>query len=244
MDGLSGSALDVREREAELAKQSLLSAISEAIDAGLLTPQEVAKAGRVKGRTVAPLPKFIFPDSGITVGIRKLGPFTLDKIRLGLAKKMQPPPPPVVKVNYGTEADPDWKEEPNPADPEYKKALAEHEATIEQAMGMELIQKILTFSVDVDIDEGEVERAKQLLLDLGTPPEELEGMSSQRVYLEHVCIKSPRDLAELQQAVTGMSMPSEANVQMHVDTFQRPIQGEAPIQLSGAPIGDEVQYNP
>lgn len=235
----TGSSLIDEERER--TKSSLLRALEQAVNAGIITPQEIARTGKVKGRNVAPLPQFTFPDSGITVGIRKLGPFTLDKIRVGLTKKMSPPEPPMVRVNYGTEEEPDWKWEPNPADPTYKQSLVDHEASLDQAMGMELIEKIIKFAVDVEADEAEVAIAKEFLIDLGNDPQEVNALSSHEVYVKYVCIKSPRDLTELQSYVTGMSIPTEVSVQAHVDSFRSEIPGEASIPVSSAFVGNEIR---
>ena len=50
--------------------------------------------GHLKGRAVPALPQFTFPDSGITVGLRRLSPDTQDRIARELSRKSPPPPAP------------------------------------------------------------------------------------------------------------------------------------------------------
>ena len=75
---------------------------------------------------------YTFPDTGITVKIRKVSPLLLNEIQ----RKNQPPKPPMNEVKYGDET----RLEPNPADPEYQKAVQQHELDLELKLRRALLR--------------------------------------------------------------------------------------------------------
>jgi len=200
----------------------LISALQVAIENGMLTTDQVMGSvkPKQKGRKVQKLPEFTFPGSGITVRIRQLGPFTLDQINRQVREEIEPPPVPKSMVNYGTPEKPDMHVEENPADPEYKKALAEYERKIEESGARETIDTIIKHAVVVEVDDDEVQAMRDFLLDLGTPKNELDAISDHMIYVKHVCIKTAKDLQELQKFVIGESLPTEERVQAHEDSFR------------------------
>lgn len=200
----------------------LISALHVAIESGIVTPDEVIGIvkPKQKGRKVTSLPEFTFPGSGITVRIRQLGPFTLDQINRQVREELNPPDVPKVMVNYGTPEKADMHLEENPADPAYKEALAEYERKIEESGARKTIDTIIKHAVVVDVDLDEVEAMREFLLDLEMPKEELDSISDHMIYVKHVCIKTTRDLQDLQKFVIGESVPTEERVQAHEDSFR------------------------
>lgn len=221
-----------------------LRVLKAMVEKGLLTREQVLSTVKPKGRAAPPLPEFTFPDSGVTVSIRKMGPFTLDLVRTSLLEKHQPPSPPMVEVNYGTEDKPEMKLEANPADPAYKEQLAAYEVEIAEKSGREVIEAIIENAVVVDVDLEEVKSARVMLERLGTDPEEVVRMSDHAVYVKHVCIKSSKDLTQLQEVVLGESIPSEAAVRRHEDTFRGEVSREAATPVQSADVRNEIQYHP
>lgn len=211
-----------------------LKLIQHAVSTGLLSKAEVIRAAGGKGRQVAELPEFTFKGSGIAVGVRKLGPFTIDELRLALSRETKPPEPPVVRVYYGEAEDPkpddpDWKEEYNEADPKYREDMAAYEAEQTEKLGRRVIDTIIEFAVEAFPDKDEVARTRAFLHKMGVPQEKIDQLSDHDVWVKHVCIKTQEDLTDLQNFVLGRSIPSEQHVQAHVDTFQRDVQEEASV---------------
>lgn len=202
--------------------ERIISALKVALETGILKEDDVTNVikPKQKGRKVTSLPEFTFPGSGITVKIRQLGPFTLDQINRQVREELNPPDVPKVMVNYGTPEKADMHMEENPADPAYKEALAEYERKVEESGARKTIDTIIKHAVVVDVDQDEVEAMREFLLDLEMSKEELDSTSDHMIYVKHVCIKTTRDLQDLQKFVIGESVPTEERVQAHEDSFR------------------------
>ncbi len=220
--------------------EAVLDLVGKAIERGIVTPDQIDKKIRPKrkGRLAPPLPSFTFPGSGITVQIRRLGPFTLDAINRKVREERRPPEPPRTMVNYGTEEKPEYKIEENQADPEYKQALVEYEAEVQDAGGRKIIDTIIEHAVIVEIDDDEVENMRSFLLDLGMSQEEVGAVSDHSIYVKHVCIKTGEDLTELQRFVIGESMPTGERVQAHEDTFRSEVPGQTNQEVQRTTVGN------
>jgi len=209
-------------------KEKILLILSQLISNGDISKSEVIKLfPGSKGRSAPDLPEFTFPTSKITVGVRVMGPFTLDAISRRVRNEIDPPRPPQTIVNYGTEDNPDWKTEENPADKEYKDALIKYEEEIGNTSARRMIDVIIENAVVVDYDEDEVRSTRELLISLGVDRSEVDAMSDHSIYVKHSCIKSTKDLTDLQNFVMGQSVPTEALVKAHEDSFRGDVQGEA-----------------
>jgi hypothetical protein len=230
---------------------TLIEGLILALEAGTIDKDEVLKAlnvKRQKGRKAPPLPEFTFEGSGITVNIRRMGPFTLDQIRLSLQREEggKGPRPPMVEVNYGTKDQPDMRSEENPADPAYKEALAVFQKETTEKEGRKFIDTIVNHAVVCELGEEELEEiahARAFLIGLGADADEVKAISDHEIYVKHVCVKSTGDLKLLQEAVIGESIPTEERIQAQEATFRGNVQEETPEILGRAPVGDELQQH-
>lgn len=206
-------------------KEKVMLIVSNMIKTGEITKSDLMSLFPGKGREVPELPTFTFPSSGIEAKVRKLGPFTLDAVRSQMIAEIKPPEPPKVVVNYGTDENPEFKTETNEASQEYRDKLAEYERTIEEGGARKLIDVIIENAIIVDIDEGEVKFWRSFLVSMGIPEHDVEKMSNHTIYVKHVCIKTTDDLTSMQNFVIGASVPSEALVKAHEDSFRGEVQG-------------------
>lgn len=172
--------------------------------------------GHPRGRAVPPLPQFTFPDSGITVGLRRFAPDTQDQITRELMRKNPPPPVPVVE---GIElTDGTFELEPNPADPDYQQAVAAYFQQLSIETNTKMFELALR-RIEVDVDQAVVDRYKEDMAAIGTPldPE----MDDRTIYIRHICISSTYDLSAMLAYLVRRSLPTEAAVQEYLESFQR-----------------------
>jgi len=248
MTSVTGSPRTVEGADAEPIAGSILTALTTALERGMISKEDVLKALGVKrqsGRQAPPLPTFLFKSSGIEVKIRKMGPFTLDEIRLSMQRSPdnKPPSPPRVQVNYGTSTDPQIEWEDNPADPQYKKDLVDWQAAQTEKEGRQFIDTIVRHAVVVELGEDELEEVRHtraFLIGMGIDKENIAALSDHEVYVKHVCVKNTDDLQRLQSEVIGQSIPTEALVKAHEDTFPSPVQEKASEGLAGAPLWNPI----
>lgn len=226
------------------AAEKILEVLRSALDRDIISKDQVLRAIKPKGRAAPELPEFTFPGSGITVKVRRLGPFTLDMMSRQARAEDPPPPVPTRMVNYGTEDEPVWEREENPADPEYRKLLEEYENKIEESGGRQVIDTIIKNAVIADIDYEEVDYMRSFLLELGSPKEEVDAMSDHMVYVKHICIKNGDDLTKLQKFVIGESVPTEERVQAHEDAFRGQVSGQANQTVQDSDVRDKTQHIP
>lgn len=186
---------------------------------------------RQKGRA-APLPEFTFPTTGVTVQIKRLGPFTMDEIRKKLLKERKRPEPPVVENEIG-DARVKMKS-PNPHDPDYIAAVMEYETWLQTSAAEIMLKMMMTYSIvcDVDMDEVEDKRTMLAMID----PEANNELSDREVYIKHYLMATEKDLGMVQAFILGQSMPTEEAVAAHIDTFQGDVPREEPIRTPGEPI--------
>lgn len=223
----------------------ILEMIRVAVEKHVVTADQIVNQvqPKKKGRAVPALPSFTFPGSGITVQVRRLGPFTLDAINRKVREEKRPPEPPRTMVNYGTEEKPEFKIEENQADPAYKQALIEYEAEIQDAGGRRIIDTIIEHAVIVEIDEDEVANMRAFLLDLGVSQEEVDSISDHSIYVKHICIKTGEDLQALQAFVIGESMPTEDKVRAQEDTFRSEVPGQTDQEMPRTVVGNNSQHH-
>lgn len=233
---------DITQSELDGASDRILEMLRIAIDRGVVSKDQVFKSMKVKGRSVPDLPKFTFKGSGITVGIRKLGPFTIDAIGRQMRTERKPPVVPKVMANYGSKEAPNMVLEENPADPEYQAELARYEREVEDAGGRRILDTIIKHAVVLDdIDYDAVAEMREFLSSVGITQEELDKTTDQEIYVKHICIKIPTDISDLQEFVIGESLPSEEAVQAHEDSFRGNVQGQADTKVSSDLVGDTLQ---
>lgn len=180
--------------------------------------------GRQRGRA-APLPSFTFPDSGITVSLRRLAPDTQQHIARAVEGDAEwgaahpRPEPPMQPVT-----DLEGKEElvPNPEEPEYKKRLSEYVMALNIEIGNRLLALALR-QIVVDVDAEAVKSLRDDMDAIGAPiPDEV---SDEEVYIHRICISSIFDIQVLLAYIQGHSGPTEAAIARHRATFSGEIPG-------------------
>lgn len=164
-----------------------------------------------KGRAAPGLPAFTFPDSGITVGLRRFAPDTQDQIARALQRENPPPALPMVETELG--------DEPNPADPDYQTALSAYMQQIVLEVSRKLVDLALR-RMDVEVDSAAVAALREDMAAIGTP---IEDDDDRMVYIRHICISSTYDLTVMMAYLQRRSMPTEVAVQEFLETFQRDI---------------------
>lgn len=170
---------------------------------------------RQKGRAAPPLPQFTFPDSGITVGLRRLAPDTQDQITRALMREYPAPEAPMaegIERGNGT-----FEMEPNPADPDYQKAMAAYLERISLEASTKMFELAMR-RIEVEVDQQAVEQFKADMAAIGTPlPDDLED---REIYLRHICISSTYDLTAMLAYLNRRSLPTEEAVQEYLSSFR------------------------
>lgn len=203
----------------------------------------VAETRRRKGRKVPSLPEFTFPVSGYTTKVRKIGPWTLDQVRITLKKVKKEPSVPVQKVpdEWNDAGDvTGWRMEANDADPDYKTAKKEYDEWLAESAGYRLIDIIMSSCVIVDsedLDLQEIEAHRKSLTAAGplvgeeghdAHVETVKAMSDEEIFVRCICIQSGEDLVALRDFVTSKSMPTPQEINEQVETFRPEVQRETP----------------
>jgi len=183
-----------------------------------MTVLETTTNGRQRGR-VAPLPTFTFPDSGITVELRRLAPGTQEQIAHAVEhdeewRTEHPKPEPPLQ----TVTDLEGREElvPNDDEPEYKKRLGVYNAALNTEIGERLIT-LAKRQIVCEVDAEAVEKLRDDMAAIGAPfPEDADDAD---IYINRICISSVLDLGALLAYIQGSSRPTEAAIARHRATF-------------------------
>lgn len=173
------------------------------------------------GRTPPPLEELTL-SSGVTVQIRKVSPFTQDAIRA----KYPAPPPPMVENDYG---DGKIRREPNPADPDYLRALREHRLMAAEKFTEAMFQ----LGVVVEVDTEAVAAFRAEMQSLGIDLKE----SDHQIYVRHLAIRTDEDIDRLSRAIMRKSTPTEEAVQERLETFSGDVQRPRPDGDQSATVG-------
>lgn len=162
------------------------------------------------GRAVPPSLAHTFPNGAVAT-VRQPSQFTLAAIEIGIRAKHPKPQPPLAP-GVGGEL------EPNPADPAYADALAAWQQDIQ----LHTFDALLELYVDVAVDEGELSELTGALDRVGVA---LAEVSDKVAYIKHCCVRDlARDLAPVAALIRGQ-VPTEADVQAHVETFPGDVGG-------------------
>ena len=147
--------------------------------------------------------------TGVTVGIRKVSPFTLDAVR----RHYPAPKPPLVDVAYGDKT----TKEPNESDPDYLAALEQHQLLV----STKITDAMFQLGLDVDVDAAALAAFREEMAALEIT---ISGNDKQ-VYIRHVAIGTKDDMDLISRAITRTTMPTEEAVQEHLDTFSGDVPG-------------------
>lgn len=152
---------------------------------------------------------FTFKDTGITVGIRKVSPLLLLKIR----DRYPAPKPPLQEVDYG---DGKKRLEPNPTHPDYLEAQQAYEQAMELRARTLLIQRGVVLEWTEENKAALQELKDYWQKENGEPfPVEDDLVA----FVSYVAVGSDSDLTELIEALVKRSQPTEAAVQGAADRF-------------------------
>lgn len=179
-----------------------------------VTVAEKQNGHRPKGRDVPPLPEFTLPDSGVTLRIiAPMGPLIQLTLGKQLRRERTEPQPPINLVDYG-----DGKKvpEPNPADPDYEKALQDYNAWVQSELVERTLEYILSNCIDADVDKAAVARTRKAMMSIGV---DLADVDDRDVYLRYVAIASTSDLLALREVVERTSKPTEVVIREEVASF-------------------------
>lgn len=174
--------------------------------------------GRQAGRA-APLPTFTFPDSGITVSLRRLAPGTQEQILHAVesdaawcAAHPKPEPP----LQAVTDLEGKTEQIPNPDEPGYIQALDAYTSALVAELGERLLALALR-QVVVEVDEAAVKRLRDDMAAIGAPfPADADD---REIYISRICISSVFDLSALLAYIQGRSGPTGAAIAQHRAMF-------------------------
>jgi hypothetical protein len=176
-------------------------------------------AEATNGRAVrTALPSFTFPDSGITVRLRRISPDTQARIAQALSKEWDatnPRPQPPLQHVETLDGESDV---PNPEEPEYAKALHQWLTMFNIEVGRRLFELAMNMLV-VDVDTVAVQQLRDEMAAIGAPFD--DDADDREIYIKQVCISSVLDSAALVAYVQGASAPTKDAIQAALDMFQR-----------------------
>lgn len=191
---------------------------------------------REKGRVAPPLPTYTF-DTGITVQVRKIGIMTQQAVMQAIADEWAQagdgePAPPTHRVNYGTDDEPDYKDEPNAADPDYQTRLA----AWNQRYQLEVQDRIFTLAAleaEFEVDEAALARKRRGLARVGVTLKDDPDLSDEENakihYFKHCAAATQDDLTGFYQVLTRRSQPTPEAVERHKATFQSELEGAGSV---------------
>lgn len=166
-----------------------------------------------RGRRVPPYPSVTLPDSGYTVEARRIGIDALQQIRITAQREILKPTVPIVETELGSEE--------NPADPDYKQALADWEDAVSTRAGHKLFDLIANYAILTPTDTDAVTELRQACSTVGA---ELPS-DDRSVFVWSIVAPTERDHMALIAFVIGKSLPDEAAVQAQRDTFRGDVVG-------------------
>jgi hypothetical protein len=174
-----------------------------------------------QGRAAPKLPAFTFPDSGITVGLRRFAPDTQDTIMREVMR--QNPAPPIPLVEGVEKEDGTCEMEENPADPDYQRARSAYMQRITLQVNAKMTELALR-RIEVEVDQEAVDAFKADMVAIGAPlPDTLENdtpLDDRAIYIRHICISSVYDLTAMMAYFQRRSLPTEEAVQEFLDSFR------------------------
>lgn len=148
---------------------------------------------------------------GKTVRLKYVSPLLLMDIKKAVKRLVPKPKPPVQVI--------DGHEETNDANPDYLLSVQDWN----QEQGMALIERVLRYGVDVEVDTVALAELRQRAAEDGYA-EELPK-DDKLCYITRVLIESTADFTELQAAILGASTPTEMGVAEQLETFRGDVQG-------------------
>lgn len=153
--------------------------------------------------------QFTFKDSGQVVGIQKVSPLLMIRLR----ERFPAPKPPKQQVDYG---DGKVVYEENPAHPEYRDEVLQYEQDMELKIRRMLIKRGVIIDWNDD-KKAELENVRAFWRE--TFEEELDA-DDDVAFVSYVCVGSDSDLEEFIEALLKRSQPTEEAVNEASARFQ------------------------
>lgn len=175
------------------------------------SPTQRRQAGR---EAPAPMrPKFTFPDSRVTVELPRVGPDTLEAIQVAVSKAM--PPPPVPQIQIGDAEDAEFQ--PNPQDPQYLAAVAQHRYDVQFEIGQRLF-KFAILQMGVTVDAERLRNHVASLEAIGVPVPEFA--SEREAFIRLIALSSKDDIAAMMAYLMKRDVPAPEEVQAVIEAFR------------------------
>lgn len=152
---------------------------------------------------------YVVKDTGITLMIKKVSPFLAAEIRRAFPE----PRPPAQEVDYG-----DGRKvmEENPAHPDHLQALRKYNEEFELKMRKLIIQRGVAVEVTDEIKREVSELREYMKTEQGIDLPADDKM----VYVCNIAIGTEEDVADLINAITKRSHPTEAEVALQAQSFR------------------------
>lgn len=155
------------------------------------------------------LEPYVFKDTGEEVGIRKVSPLLVIKLR----ERYPAPRPPLQTVDYGDGP----KQEQNPTEPTYLQNVQDYEQAMERRVRNLLIQR----GVKIEwTDEKLAKLAELRSWWKETYGEDLNDVDDTFVYVSYICVGSDSDLEELINVLIKRSQPSKEGLEAAQDRLK------------------------
>lgn len=155
---------------------------------------------------------FTFPDSGVTVQLRKVNPYLAAEARSAMSKDRPQPPTRIV-----TEEGPlKGREEVMDRDPEYIKKLREWEAKVEEKLMLLQIRRGVV-SIDVENWREEVAQLREDMAEIGVADSLPEDDAA--AYICYIASATANDLQDFITTLATRSQPSSEEVDIAKESF-------------------------
>lgn len=136
--------------------------------------------------------------SGIELQIRPISQILMSKMQ----SRFVTPPPPTVEVEFNGRK----VREPNAADPDYQIQLAQFQIKMEAEWRKLLIRRGIVMNL-TEAQLAEVSELREYMLENHNL--DLKDENDLEVFVSYIAVQTAEDLADLQEAVTGLVAPTE-----------------------------------
>lgn len=177
-----------------------------------------------RGRDV-PAEEYTFPDSSITVKVRRISPLLRDDIEAQCRREFPEPEVPMKKRNYGTEDEPDWIVEADPYDQAYRDAKQKWNVEHVNRVGDKLLWLAVRRGIEVEMSDDVLQQVKDLREDMSLVGVELDP-DDKFIYVSRICVDKLDTLRELYEVLFSTSKPTKDEVDAMKATFPGNVQPE------------------
>ena len=177
------------------------------------------------GRYVPKLAEFTFPDSGITVELRKVSPSLRTDIDAAIRRKYPVPDPPMQAgvEGFGDDSTP----QPNYADPDYRRLVAAWQIEHTRRLGDTLLRLVIDEYVVAD-DDAVASAVADLRQRMAARGLELPEENDKYLFVTRICFATDADQADFQRAIFERVTPTRDEVESvkAVSELFAPVSGE------------------